>query len=373
MEETETKTGRNLGRDLQTMEAEVNFKVTWDAIFFYGSCPATQITEVLGLLADMIIRPQLREQTFDRLRNQLLHEIENKKQSVPVFTQERFLSEIFQENPYRHSIQGNLETLKNLNITDIKIQYRKLFIPNQAQLALYHSDKEKGDSIFNILSRRWGSWIKDNPMPFTFRPAQQPKEPRIMLFDLHSEETIFRWGKLSVKRGASNYYTLKVLEQYITLSLPGWTRGITTSNQIRASSTLETGRMPGYIQLNIQAPSDQILAYFKKFRTFVNEIQKGKVDMAKFEEAKRLSYLELITSLEKPLPRLFQLLETTLYGLGVNFITNYGLRLNKVTPEDFPKILPDHLSLDNFVMIVAGPADKLKDELDSIGQTTVLP
>ena len=371
MEEIESRTGRHIQEDLKRMEAELDFRVDWDAIVFFGSCSVDQIREMLELLAEMVVRPQFREETFERLRSQVLRELKTEQKGPDAITQDIFLSELLRGNPYEHPVKGNSETLQNLYLTDLKVQYRKLFMPNQTQLALYYSGET--ESMFNTLSRRWGSWVKSDPAPFTFRPARRPEQGRIMLFDQPDGESLFRWGSLGVRRGDRDYYVLKVFEQYLTLSLPAWTVGVTPDNQIRASSVLEAGRMPGYLQLSIQAPSEELLAYFRKFQEFAKNLQKGEIDPDRFEEAKRLSYLEITTSLEEPRLRLFRLLETTLYSVGINFITHYGLRLSRVSPDEFVRVLPKYLSLDQFVMVVAGPVDKLKAELEKIGQVTVLP
>lgn len=371
VEETESKTGRYIQEDLKKMGAELGFRVDWDAIFFFGNCLAHQTEEVLALLAEMVVHAQFREETLERVRNQLLQELENEQESPHVITQDIFLSELLRGNPYEHSVKGNLRTLQNLYLTDLKIQYRKLFMPNQAHLALYYSGQT--ETMFNTLSRRWGRWVKNDPAPFTFRPARRPEKRHIVLLDLPDRESLFRWGILGVRREDRDYYVLKVFQQYLTLSLPAWTKGISSTNQIRASSVLEAGRMPGYLQLSIQAPSEELLTYFEKFQELTENLRKGEIDPARFEEAKGLAYLEFETSLEDPLLRLFRLLETMLYSLGINSITNYGLRLSRISPKDFVRVLPNYISLNQFVMTVAGPADKFKNELKKIGQVTVLP
>jgi len=59
--------------------------------------------------------------------------------------------------------------------------------------------------------------------------------------------------------------------------------------------------------------------------------------------------------------------------VGVNFINYYGYRLNRVTPEVFQRAVQEYLSLEDFVMVVAGPRDQLQPELEKIGQVTVIP
>jgi predicted Zn-dependent peptidase len=184
---------------------------------------------------------------------------------------------------------------------------------------------------------------------------------------------MFRLGKLAVSRNSADYYALKVLREYLVLSLPAWAEEIAQRGQIHASTEVQARLMPGYLQLSILAPPEQLLAYYHKFEDLIEKLGDGGADVPRFEEAKRLVYQELIYSLQDPIPRLYQLLETNLFNVGVNFINYYGYRLNRVTPEVFQRAVQKYLSLEDFVLVVAGSREQLQPELEKIGQVTIVP
>ena len=365
-EQRDNLRGVEIQRRLQELNADLNFGVEGDAIYFFGSAPREHLAGTLNLLAEMVVRPAFHEETFQQTRQRVILEIEEEQQHLGMISQDLFLAELFQANPYAHSVKGTTETLNNLSLSDVRIQYRKLFMPNQAQLAVYHSGDR--NEIFRALSRHWGSWIKDNPLSFTFRQARPPLGQRLKLLDWPSGESLFRWGSLGVERGSSDYYALKIFQQYLTLCLPTWANQVASEKQIQASSELEAGRMPGYLQLNIQAPPYQLIAYYQKFEVLAKELQDGHIDGLKFEEAKRLAYLEMTDALGEPLSALHQLLETGLHNVGINYLTNYGLRLDRVTPETFQNAVRKYVSLENSVLVVAGPVQRLRSELAKIGR-----
>ncbi len=365
LEQSETSIGLAVETGLRELEAELDLRVGWDAIFFVGSTPSENLVDVLNLLAEMVVRPVFREESFQQLRNGVIQELEERQNQLEILTQDVFLAELFQANPYAHSVKGTTETLRNLSLADVKTQYRKLFLPNQTQLAFYLSGDS--DGTVAALSRHWGSWIKRDPLPFTFRKALPPNGRRVQFLDQPSADSLFRWGNLSIERSSADYYALKVFQQYLTLSLPSWASQIASQRQIQASSELESRRMPGYLQLSIQAPPEQLIAYYHKFESFAKDLHDGHIDSQKFEEAKQLAYLEMTDSLREPLAGLYQLLETSLYEVGINFLTNYGLRLNRLTRDDFQEAVQKYVALDDFVLVVAGPAQYLKSELDKIG------
>ena len=365
-EQGDSRTGIELQQGLQELNADLNFGVEGDAIYFFGSTPGEQLADTLNLLAEMVVRPVFLEETFQQTRQRVILEIEEEQQHLGMISQDLFLAELFQANPYAHAVKGTTETLNKLSLRDVRIQYDKLFMPNQAQLAVYHSGDR--NEIFRALSRHWGSWIKDSPLSFTFRQARPPLEQQLKFLDWPSGESLFRWGSLGVERGSSDFYALKVFQQYLTLCLPTWANQVASEKQIQASSELEAGRMPGYLQLNIQAPPHQLIAYYQKFEGLTKELQDGHIDGQKFEEAKRLAYLEMTDSLGEPLSALYQLLETSLHNVGINYLTNYGLRLARVTPETFQNAVRKYVSLENSVLVFAGPVQSLRSELAKIGK-----
>lgn len=365
-EQRDNPTGIEIRQGLQELNADLNFGVEGDAIYFFGSAPKEHLVDTLNLLAEMVVRPAFHEETFRQTRQRVILEIEEEQQHLEKISQDLFLAELFQTNPYAQSVKGTTETLSNLSLRDIRIQYRKLFMPNQAQLAVYHSGDR--NEIFRTLSRHWGSWIKDNPLSFTFRQASPPLRQRLKFLDWPSGESLFRWGSLGVERDSSDYYALKIFQQYLTLCLPTWANQIASETQIQASSELEAGRMPGYLQLNIQAPPHQLIAYYQKFEVLAKELQDGHIDVQKFEEAKRLSYLELTDSLGEPLSALYQLLDTSLHNVGINYLANYGLRLDRVTPETFQNAVRKYVVPETSVLVLAGPVQRLRSELAKIGK-----
>ena len=266
LEKTEHRTGQHIRESLKQMNAELEFKVGWDAIIFWGSAPPDQIIEVLNLLAEIIVAPQFTDETFKKLRDRLVQQVEQEFQQFTLRTKHLFMAEIFRGNPYEHSVKGTSTTLANLQLTDIKKHYRKLFLPNQTQLAIEYSGNT--DYFQNKIGGAWGIWRKKKSVPFTFRSPKVLDQPKILLIDTPASESLFRWGKISVERNANEYYTLKVLEQYLILLLPDWAEQITTQSQIQASSKLVTRKMPGYLELSIKATPSQLIAYFQKFQEF---------------------------------------------------------------------------------------------------------
>jgi zinc protease len=361
----------NNRRELEAFEIEINVKVDWDAIYFYGSSPPEALQRALTILSELVVRPNFDEYTLVEARSALLEEVRARSSRIETRTQELFQKTVFSGSPYSHPVRGTTETLTSLNLQDVKLQFRRLFMPNQARLALYYSEDREG--LFQRLSRRWGSWVKGRPAPFTFRKAALLDETVVVLFDSPNEEMgILRWGVLSVDKASRDYHALKVLEQYLTLSLANWAEEISSTNQIRGSARLVAKRMPGYFQVSLRSPGTELVPYCRKLEETIESVKTGGIDEARFEEAKNLVLREFRESLREPYKQLYELLGTDLCELGLNYIPTFSLRLKRVSPTVLQNVVKTHFENRSPVVVAAGSAALLEPALKEIGQVEVL-
>ncbi len=368
-ERTESRTPEQLRFDLEQAGAVVDLEVSHDAIIFKGRAPAARIGDALALVADMVVRPVFEEEAFEQMRRQLLEDRRQESAKAEGLTQDLLTREIYGYNPYGHSVRGTPETLQNVTLNDVKIQYRRLFMPNQAQLALEGpADREK---LYRSLSRSWGGWVRRKPLPFTFRRASAPESTSILLHDAEGPEAIMRWGRLGIKKGGRGFHALKVLEQYLLLLLPDWADAGSQS-QIQAYPEIVTRRMPGHFQLSVKASPEKVLQYFDRFKGLVVDLRAGKIDLDLLEEARGLALQDFRDQLRSRETRMRILLDMTLYEVGAGYVTTFGLRLGRVTPENFRAEVESQLTMDNFVMVVAGPASELADQLRKFGELQIV-
>lgn len=362
---------RNLRQDFESRDIQIESQVDWDAFYFMGTAPASELEYALLALGDLIIRPEFREERFEELRKDLLEELEAEASDPEHRTQQIFQSTIFSDNPYGHSVKGEPWTVANLYLRDIKIQQRRLLLPNQAKLALHFSgDREQ---LFRRLSRRWGSWVRSQAAPFTFIQAVRPDRPQVRVLNRdQSGASLLRWGHLGVAKSAPEYFHLKVLEQYLLLQLPDWAEQVSRSGQIRGEVVLAPRRMPGYFQVSLESPAKDVAAYIRHLNGALAGLRAGQLDEKRFHEAKSLVKQEFMSSMQDPFGRMMQVLAAELYQLGTNFVATYSLRLDRVTPQHFQEVLRRVLPEEGTVVVLTAPAGFSTAELREFGNLELL-
>lgn len=340
---------------------QIECDVSWDAIIFTGEAPSKEIGYALDLLADLVIRPEFREESFNRIRQAHLEEV-NLTESLLENRVSLLLKErIFSRNPYGRPEIGTSASVPELQLNDLIVQFRRLVLPNQAVLAIAFSEERQG--LFNYLSRRWGSWVRKNPAPFVFRRSHRYTEPEIAIIEADRRQGIVSWGLLGFERSSGEAISMEVLEQYLTLALPNWASEIAAAGQIRGSIESSSMRMPGFLRISLEIPVQLLSNYHNKLFATFDEISRGEINQSQFEDAKQMVMAEFRASLEQTEGQMDRVLETDLYELGINFIPTFGLRLSRVSESKFQEMIKSLVPDKSHIMITAGPRREIEEQI----------
>lgn len=347
--------------EAESRGVKIECSVSWDAITFSGEAPSREIGYALDLLADMVIRPEFRKESFERIKAEHLETVtltesllENR---VDLLLKER----IFCRNPYGRPEIGTSSSVPGLQLTDLIVQYRRLVLPNQSVLAIAFSEEREG--LFNYLSRRWGSWVRKSPAPFVFRRSHRYTEPEIAVIEASRRQSLVSWGLLGFARSSRESISMDVLEQYLTLALPNWASEIAAAGQIRGSIESASMRMPGYLSVSLEIPVQHLSSYHDKLISTLVEISSGNIDPNQFEDAKQIVLAEFRSSLQETEGQMAKVLETDLYELGINFIPTFGMRLSRVSESRFQETIKSLVPEKSHILVAAGPRQEIEEEL----------
>jgi zinc protease len=161
----------------------------------------------LGILADVITRPNFDNKDFERERERKLVAIRRSEQSPSTVAGYRFFQTVYGEHPYAHRVSGTEESVKALKLDRVKAFYKRYYVARNAVVSIVGDlDRKAAEALVEQIT---------GALPAGKRAAALPPAPTLkQAFEeriLHpSTQTHVRMGAPGMHRGDPDYFPLYV-------------------------------------------------------------------------------------------------------------------------------------------------------------------
>jgi zinc protease len=148
--------GKALLREVRDQSATLEIGTWWDVIGVEIEGPADNIDSLIAILADVVMRPQLRDEQAQALGSLLLANMQQSGDR-PKDLQQRLADRVLYPN-HRAGLplEGNEETLVALTAEDARDFYSQVFIPNN--LTFFAVGSFDADDLVAQVTGAFGSW-----------------------------------------------------------------------------------------------------------------------------------------------------------------------------------------------------------------------
>ena len=166
-----------------------------------------------GLLADLVLRPSLREEDLARVRTQRINRLAQLKDSPAARGEQAFLGVVYGDHPYGHLAIGRASSLRELSISDVTAFHAAAFQPGRATLVVAGDGTHA--ELLAVAERAFGAWCAGTALPGIApeaRPA--PPSPSTRLGLVHRDQaaqSVLTIGQLAPPRSTPDYAPLIVL------------------------------------------------------------------------------------------------------------------------------------------------------------------
>jgi len=198
---------------LARIGAEYDVDVGADATSFSMTTLSRFTERGASLLADILMRPSLRDNDFDRVRQMRLDRLKQLKDLPPAVAERAFLRLMYGEHPYGHLPIGNAAALGALELAEVASFHAARFRPSRATIVL--AGPLSHDELLRLADRAFSEWPEASTpvdghtagdagqaVPLT-RLAVVPREA--------APQSELRIGHLSARRDTPDYPALLVM------------------------------------------------------------------------------------------------------------------------------------------------------------------
>jgi len=334
-----------------------------------------------SLLADILIRPSLRDGDFDRVRQLRLDRLRQLKDLPPAVAERAFLRLMYGEHPYGHLPIGNASALGALELQEVAAFHAARFRPSSATIVL--AGPLSHDELLQLANGAFSAWPEaSTPVEVQIvGDAEEAALPtRLAVVPREgAPQSELRIGHLSARRNTPDYPALLVMNAVlggqfvsrINLKLreeKGYTYGARTGFDWRR------GMAPFSLQASVHTAStadaiSDCLAEFDGIRG------------SRPPSAREMSLAK--ASLTRGYPRSFEtaqqvarsVAQLALYGLPDTYFEEFVPRVHAVGPADVIRAAERYVDPARAVTLVVGDYQAVAESLRllGLGEPQLLP
>lgn len=329
---------------------------------------------MVQLLADLLQRPRLDRDEFEKLRARQIEFIRAAKDSnlgslLPVYAN----AALFGAHPYGHVVGGSESSLANLRYEDLRAAYEQHVGADRLILAIsgdFNTAKMK-----RLLGEAFGKWRRaPAQLPAPAAPAPV-KGRRVLLVDApNSVQTYFWIGNVGVARGYAQRVALDVVN---ALFGGRFTSMLNTELRVRsgltygASSRLRRLTQPGsWAMSSFTATENTDEAVDLALQVFVNLHGKA-LDGTALASSKSYVLGQFPTGYETAAQWAGVMSELEFYGLQRDDVDRYAERVSAVDASQARRVIADAFpAADDLLFVFIGNAAQIRESVAKYGPVT---
>jgi zinc protease len=359
---------------LARIGGEYDVDVGPDATVFTLTTLSRFASRGASLIGDLLIRPSLRDEDFQRVRQLRLDRLRQLKDLPPAVAERAFLRLLYDTHPYGHLPLGSDEALRTMRVEETARFHAATFQPHRATVVI--SGAFTHQQLLALVDDAFGAWTgaKDNGSQPVVAASIEPtaRPPRLAIVAREgAAQSELRIGHLSARRNTPDYSPLLVMNAVlggqfvsrINLKLreeKGYTYGA------RTGFDWHRGLAPFSMQASVHtaATADAI-------RETLNELDAIRGARPATEDELALAK----ASLTRGYPRNFEtaqqvargVAQLALYNLPDNYFQEFVPRVNAVTVADVTRVARQYLDPEKTTTLVVGDHAVIGESLHVLG------
>ncbi|CAN5811057.1 hypothetical protein BH23GEM6_BH23GEM6_17540 [soil metagenome] len=343
-----------LAAALEVLGASLGTGAGWDGAQVNLQVLRSRLPAALGLMADVVYRPDFPEAEVRRIRDERLTELNRGRDEARVIAGNAFASLLYGSNhPYGRL--STTEVTRRIDRAALVNFHRSYYSPANSTLLLVGDVDE---SIHQVVEQAFGGWTGTAVPAAPSAVLPEATATRIYLIDRPAAaQSEIRIGHPGVSRDNADFFPLQVLNTLLGGSFTSrlnqnlrethaYTYGASSSFAMRRGAGPFTAA-----SAVVTAKTDSaVIEFFNE----LNRIRDQVVPADELEMAKRYVALGLPQSFETSAQVASRMAELRLYGLPMDYYNSYVQQVMAVTAADVQRVANEYVRPDRAAIVVVG-------------------
>lgn len=373
---TSTYSEGELAEELERLAISLGGFADKDTSKVVANCLAEYTPRAVELMADVILHPVFDEQEFKKLRKQILTSLAIETQTPEYIADKEFRKKLFGDHPYARTVTGEIDDVKALSAEDLKLWWEKFVRPDQATI-IFAGDINEETAVGLVEGNLsgWNSNVVETGLILPEIP--QPVDTHIYIIDQpESLQSEIRFGQIGITRhDQPEYFISRIVSSYF-----GWSFDGRLMSSIRSEKGLTYDIWGSYIA-DMYAGRFEVNTSTKTASTaemigaVLDEIVKlrsiGPSD-SELNDSKSYFAGSFVRNRETPQQVAKDLWLIESQSLQGDYLEQLLAKIADTTAQECLQFAAATVDPDKMLIVVAGDAEKIKDELERIAPVTVI-
>jgi len=342
-----------------------------ETITVSGNFLARDADLMVELLADMLLRPSLEQEEFEKLRDRSINFIRAAKDTnlnalLPIYGQ----AFLFGAHPYGKPVSGSESSLAAIRHEDLQDYYEQQLGGDRLVIAI------TGDfdtaAMIATLTAAFGDW-RPAAMPLPDAPRAAPQSGRrVLLIDKPGATQTYFWlGNVGVARDYENRAALDIAN---TVFGGRYTSMLNAELRMKsgltygAQSQLSKASQPGSVAIVSYTPTETTFEAIDMALAVLGRLHDTGVDKVTLDSARNYILGQFPTALETAAQLGRQLAALAAFGLDVGYINGYGQALVATDMATVAAVIGAvYPSPDDLVFVLLGDAEIIRERAGEYG------
>ncbi len=352
-----------LNEAAENLGAFFGFDVSWHYLGFNAYALAEDFEAILTLLAESLLHPAFPQDELEKVRQETLTHLEQKKYSTRSMALYAFHQQVFPPgHPYHEDLEEEIARVKHFRREDLVHFYQRKVTPVGGIIVIVGA--VHAAEALEKLERLLGSWRHPQAQPdFSIPPRPQLVQTttrHVHVRGKSQSDIVLGWP--GIARTDPDFDAVLVCNTILGRFGIGGRLGRRIRQEMGlayyASSTFSAGRGARTWRLQAGVHPRHVEDAVAAMLTEVTRIIQEPVTSQELEDAHHYLVGSLPLRLESNVGIANYLVNMALYDLGMDYLQTYADRIRRVDQDTILRVAQRYLHPDRYALAVAGPSDQ---------------
>jgi zinc protease len=355
---TERYSADELAEQLDNRGVTLAASVTRHTLSLACTCLVADLDDVLGLLAEVVIRPSFPALEVDRRRGEIVTLIRQDEDNPAAVAVETLMSMLYGAHPYGGRARGTVASAERIDREALQRFHVAHCAPNGLSLAVV-GDIEPARAV-DAVRASFGEWKAGEVVEVTGIPVPPAagRQRRVVPM-MNKSQTDIAYGFATIARRDASYYAYSLMNNILGQYSLGGRLGDSIREQQGMAyyvfSSLDANLMPGPLVIRAGVSPANVAKAVASIDTELQKLVDSGPTEQELQESKQYLIGSMPRTLETNMGIASYLQTVEFFGLGLDYDVRMPDLLRAVTPAHVHDAARRAIDPANATVVVAGP------------------